>query len=76
MENRCFQEISRAFVIACCLFGKDHAGGKKITAVLNLNKPISKKAWTKHTCSIVQNTKKLDFTEWDSRRVLRRQVKC
>ena len=76
MENRRFQEISHAFVIACRLLGKGYAGGKKLTAVLNLKKPISKKAWTKHTCSIVQNAKKLDFTEWDSRRVLRRQVKC
>ena len=57
--NGCFHEINRAFVLACCLLGKGHANGKKLTNLLNLDKQISKKAWTKHTRSIAQNTKNL-----------------
>ena len=53
LRNRLFYEINRAFVLACCLLQKGHAGGKKLTAVLNLDKPISKKAWAKHTFPIV-----------------------
>ena len=48
-----------AFVLACHLLGKGHAGGKKLTALLNLGKLISKKASTKHTCSIAENIKNL-----------------
>ena len=40
-------------------FGKGHAGGKQLTAVLNLAKPISKKSWKKHTRSIAQSKKSL-----------------
>ena len=54
--------IKGAFVPACRLLGKGHAGGKKLKALPNLDKPISKKAWTKHTCSIAQNTKNLGET--------------
>ena len=58
-KNGCFHEINCAFGLACRLFGKDHVGGKKLTALLNLDKLISKKAWTKHTHSIAENTKNL-----------------
>ena len=58
-KNGRFHEINRAFVLACRLLGKGHAGGKKLKALPNLDKPVSKKAWTKHTCSIAQNTKNL-----------------
>ena len=57
LKNGRFHGIIRAFVLACRLLGKDHAGGKKVTALLNLDKPISKKAWTKYTRSVAQNTK-------------------
>ena len=57
LKNGRFHGIIRAFVLACRLLGKDHAGGKKVTALLNLDKPISKKAWTKYKHSITQNTK-------------------
>ena len=58
-KNGRFHGINGAFVLACRLLGKGHAGGKKLKALPNLDKPISKKAWTKHTCSIAQNTKNL-----------------
>ena len=58
-KNGCFHEINCALVLACDLLGKYHAGGKKLAALLNLDKPISKKAWTKHTCSVAENTKNL-----------------
>ena len=58
-RNRRFHEINRVFVLACRLLKKGHAGGKKVTAVLNLDKPLSKKAWTKDTRSIAQNSKNL-----------------
>ena len=58
-KNERFHEINLAFVLARRLLGKGHAGGKKLTAIRNLDKPISKKGWTKHTCSIPQNTKNL-----------------
>ena len=48
-KNGWFHEINHAFVLACCLLGEGHAGGKKLTVLLNFGKPISKKAWTKHT---------------------------
>ena len=58
-KNGRFHEINRAFVLACRLLGKGHAGGKNLTALLNLDKPIRKKGWTKHTRSTTQNTKNL-----------------
>ena len=58
-RNGRFHEINCALVLACGLLRKGHTGDKKLTAVLHLNKPISKKVWTKHTCSIAQNTKSL-----------------
>ena len=58
-KNGCFHEINGAFVLACRLLRKVHAGGKKLTALPNLDKPISKKAWTKQTRSIAENTKNL-----------------
>ena len=58
-KNGRFHEINRAFELACRLLRKGHAGGKKRTALLNLDKPISKKVWIKHTRSIAQNTKNL-----------------
>ena len=58
-KNGCFHEINCAFVLACHPLRKGHAGGKKLTVLLNLGKLISKKAWTKHTCSIAENTKNL-----------------
>ena len=39
-KNGRFHEINRAFVLACRLLRKVHAGGKKLTALLNLDKPI------------------------------------
>ena len=59
LRNRRFHEINRAFVLACRLLEKGHAGGKKVTTVLNLDKPMSKKVWTKDTRSIAQNSKNL-----------------
>ena len=56
-KNGRLHEINRAFVQACHLLGKGHAGGKTLTALLNLDKPRSKKAWAKHTRSIGHNTK-------------------
>ena len=58
-KNGPFHGINRAFVLACRLLRKGHAGGKKLTAVLNLDKPISKKASTKHTRCIAEYTKNL-----------------
>ena len=58
-KNGCFHEINHAFVLACCLLGKDHTGGKKLIVLLNFGKPISKKAWTKHICSTAQIVKNL-----------------
>ena len=54
-----FHEINSAFVLACRLLRKGHAGGKKLITALNLNKPIIKKAWTKPTRPIAQNIKNL-----------------
>ena len=58
-KNGGFHEINCAFVLACRRLGKGHAGGKKLTVLLNLDKPTSKKVWTKHKRSIAQNNKNL-----------------
>ena len=58
-KNGRFYEINRAFVLASRLLGKGHAGSKKLKALLNLDKPISKKASTKHTRCIAEYTKNL-----------------
>ena len=47
LKNECFYGINYVFVLACCMFGKAHAGGKKLIALLNFNKPISKKSMGK-----------------------------
>ena len=39
------------------------AACSRLTAVLNLDKPISKKAWTKHARSIAENTNKRNIQE-------------
>ena len=64
-KNGCFHEINHAFVLAFRLLGKGHAGGKNLTALLNLHKPISKKVWTKHTHSIAAYTKNLGEYIWE-----------
>ena len=46
-KNECFYGINHVSVLACRLFGKAHAGGKKLLALLNLKKPISKKSMGK-----------------------------
>ena len=43
-KNGRFHEINLAFVLACRLLGKGRAGGRKLTALLNLYEPIRKKA--------------------------------
>ena len=49
-RNGRLHETHLAFVLTCRLLGKGHADGKKQTAVLNLDKPISKKPMLKkHT---------------------------
>ena len=58
-KNGRFHEINCTFVLAGRLLGKGYAGGKKLTALLNLDKPMNKKAWTKDTRSIAQNTENL-----------------
>ena len=57
-KNGRFYEINRAFVLASRLLGKGHAGSKKLKALLNLDKPISKKAST-NTHAVQQNIPKI-----------------
>ena len=47
-----FYEINRAFTLACRLIGRGYSAATKITSVLNLDRPVSKKSWKKHTLSL------------------------
>ena len=53
-KNGRFFEHNRQFVLACRLLGRGHSAAKKITSILNMNKPISKVAWKKHMKAITE----------------------
>ena len=47
-----FYEVNRAFTFVCSLIGRGYSAATKITSVLNLDRPVSKRAWKKHTLSL------------------------
>ena len=50
-----FYEINRAFTLACWLIGRGYSAATKITSVLILDRPVSKKSWKKHTFSLTSS---------------------
>ena len=40
-----FYKINRAFTSACRLIGRGYSAATKITSVLNLDRPVSKRSW-------------------------------
>ena len=42
-----FYKINRVFMLACRLIGRGYSTATKITSVLNLDGPVSKKSWKK-----------------------------
>ena len=47
-----FYEVNRAFTFVCSLIGRGYSAATKITSVLNLDRPVSKRSWKKHTLSL------------------------
>ena len=57
-----FYKINRAFTSACRLIGRGYSAATKITSVLNLDRPVSKRSWKKHNfidliCRTASNSK-------------------
>ena len=47
-----FYEVNRAFTFVCSLIGRGYSAATKITSVLNLDRPVSKRSWKKDTLSL------------------------
>ena len=72
-----FYERNRAFTLACRLIGREYTTATKITSVLNLDRPVSKKSWKNHTLSLTsfaeqQATQNMNKASIDAKEYLQR----
>ena len=47
-----FYEINRSFVLACRLIGRGYSAASRLTSILNLDKPVTKKSWLNHMTTL------------------------
>ena len=54
MTKKCgsFYEINRSFVLACRLIGRGYSAASRLTSVLTLDKPVTKKSWLNHMTTL------------------------
>ena len=45
-------EINRSFVLACRLIGREYSAALRLTSILNLDKPVTKKSWLNHMTTL------------------------
>ena len=58
-KNGHYFQVNRAFVLALRSVGRGHSSAKKITSILNLNKPINSNHWKKHSTVISEKCEDL-----------------
>ena len=49
---RSFYEINRSFVLVCRLIGRGYNAALRLTSLLNLDKPVTKKSWSNHMATL------------------------
>ena len=47
-----FYEINRSFVLICRLIGRGYSAASRLTSILNLDKPVTKKSWLNHMTTL------------------------
>ena len=54
-----FYEINRSFLLACQLIGRGYSAASRLTSILNLGKPVTKKSWLNNMTTLVTWLNKL-----------------
>ena len=45
-------KMNRSFVLACRLIGRGYSAALRLTSILNLDKPVTKKSWLNHMATL------------------------